>query len=83
MLSTEVNTVTVTVVLNRIGYTQSVNLYDEGGKVFMLTSPLNTAKPTQLILSYVPPLIATLPTILNFTITPSVDINSYFVLKFP
>lgn len=83
MLSSEVNTVTVAVVLHRIGYTESVNLYDEGGKVLMITSPLQTAKPTQLFISYVPPLIAHLPTTLNFTITPSIDINSYFVLKFP
>lgn len=51
--------------------------------MLLSTSALSTVLPTQLSIVYNSPRIANNPTILNFTITPTVDINSYFVLKFP
>jgi hypothetical protein len=66
-----------------MGYYQSANLYDEGGRILMQTSPLATQLPSLLSVNYLPPLIVNTPTTLNFTISPSVSIDSYFVLKFP
>jgi hypothetical protein len=49
----------------------------------MPTSPLASTPPSQLSISYIPPLFANTPTTINLTLTPTVDINSYIVLKFP
>lgn len=66
-----------------MNYNQIANLYDEGEKVLLPTSAFSAPSPSQLLISYIPPIIVKTPTTLNFTITPTADINSYFVLKFP
>jgi len=69
--------------LKRIGDNKTAFLYNPTKKVLMSTSALSTTPPTQLYVMYNSPRVVNSPTILNFTITPTVDINSYFVLKFP
>ena len=49
----------------------------------MVTSALSTTLPSQVSIVYNAPRVINSPTILNFTITPSVTVDSYFVLKFP
>lgn len=69
--------------LKRVGDNKTAFLYNPTKKVLMSTSALSTIPPTQLYVMYNSPRVVNSPTILNFTITPTVDINSYFVLKFP
>jgi hypothetical protein len=49
----------------------------------MVTSGLSTTLPSQVSILYNSPRVINSPTILNFIITPSVTVDSYFVLKFP
>lgn len=73
----------IQVLLKKVGDNKTANLYNPTKKVLMSTFALNTVLPTSLSVVYNSPRIINSPTILNFTITPTVDINSYFVLKFP
>jgi hypothetical protein len=81
--ATERSTVSVAVMLKRVGDPKIAFLYNPTKKVAMSTSALSTVLPTQLSLVYNSPRVVNSPTTLNFTITPTTTINSYFVLKFP
>lgn len=80
---TERSTVSVAIMLKKTGENKTAFLYNPTKKVLMSTSAYSSALPTAISLSYSSPRVINSPTILNFTITPSVNINSYFVLKFP
>lgn len=69
--------------LKRVGESKTAFLYNPTKKVLMSTSAYSSVLPTQLSLVYSSPRVINSPTTLTFTITPTVDINSYFVLKFP
>lgn len=73
----------VQVLLKKVGDNRTANLYNPTKKVLLSTSAISTVLPTSLSVVYNTPRVINSPTILNFTITPTVDINSYFVLKFP
>lgn len=69
---TENSTVSVAVILKRVGDTKSAFLYNPTKKVLLSTSPLLTSPPTLVFVNYNSPRIINSPTILNFTITPTV-----------
>lgn len=69
--------------LKKVGDNRTAFLYNPTKKVLMSTSLYSSVPPSSLSVTYNSPRIVNSPTILNFTITPTVDINSYFVLKFP
>lgn len=81
--ASERSTVSVAVMLKKVGDTKVAFLYNPTKKVLLSTSVLSTTLPTQLSLVYNSPRVINTPTVVNLTITPTITINSYFVLKFP
>ena len=77
------STLSVAILLRKVGYSTEAYFYNPGHELIMETTALQATAPTSASVQYNSTLTINLPTTLNFTITPTVDIDDYFVLKFP
>lgn len=77
------NTVSISVILKKVGDYREAFLYNPTKKILLSTSPLSTVAPTLLDIQYTGSKTVGMPTTLEITLTPNIDINSYIVLKFP
>jgi len=58
-------------------------MYNPAQLLFLATSPYSAVLPTALSISYTGQNIVFEPATIQITVTPTANINSYFVLKFP
>jgi hypothetical protein len=58
-------------------------MYNPAQLLLLATSPYSAVSPTALSIAYTGQAVVLLPATIRIVVTPTVNINSYFVLKFP
>ena len=77
------STLSVAIIQKKVGFLNEAYFYNPAHEIIMETSQIQSSTPTSTTVEYNSTLTVNLPTTLTFTITPTVDIEDYFVLKFP